>query len=266
MNPILKDFILDLDRLRKILKLIELLILFPSNSEANTDDSEYSKSAKGIHDAAINCHSGMPVLIGTLLLYLAGRFENFVKETFEDLCDTLAHDCQEFSHLPKQMRNNLIILTAEVVSHPRKYGHADNGVTAFINTLADNLNGLPLVNVNSKCLSITSENMWPDTIREIYARIGVTNVWDRLGQQACLQTYFQTEDVGKTTHDSKSRLKTFMELRNKIAHPSGTLEWPSPKQLETYIDFISSLSQAIADITGVCAAALPVKNQGVQQS
>src|SRR5947207_6445581 len=112
----------------------------------------------------------MPILTGTLLLYLAGRLENFVKETFEDLCDGLVSECGDFTHLPKPMQENLVRFTAEVIASPRKFGHAENGVIAFVNTLADNLNRRPLNGVNSKCLSITTENMWPDTLNEMFVR------------------------------------------------------------------------------------------------
>jgi hypothetical protein len=47
-------------------------------------------------------------------MHLAGRFENLVREIFEDLCDALAGECAEFSHLPKQMQANLVKYMADV--------------------------------------------------------------------------------------------------------------------------------------------------------
>jgi len=64
----------------------------------------------------------MPILNGVLLLYLAGRFENFVRQIFEDLADAVASDRKEFSELPKAMRENLVLYTAEIMQNPRKYG------------------------------------------------------------------------------------------------------------------------------------------------
>ena len=132
-----------------------------------------------------------------------------------------ASQFKEFSHLPKKMQENLVCFTAEVIANPRKYGHAENGVVVFVKTLSDNLTGGTLSGVNSKCLSITTENMWPDTINEIFSRIGANKVWERIGQQACIQVLFQIDQPEKATREAKKMLTDLMELRNRIAHPSG---------------------------------------------
>jgi hypothetical protein len=110
-------------------------------------------------------------------------------------------------------------------------------VVALVSTLADNLNGQPLNGVNSKCLSITLENMWPDTLGEIFGRIGANKVWERLGQQALLRSFFQVDQHEKATTEAKKFLTRFMELRNQIAHPSGALSWPSLEQTMKHVDF-----------------------------
>jgi hypothetical protein len=42
-----------------------------------------------------------------------------------------------------------------------------------------------------------------------------------------------------------------MDLRNKIAHPSGELEWPSTEALRDYVQFLRLLSRAMAALIGV---------------
>jgi hypothetical protein len=264
MNPILDDFIRDLDRLRRMLVLAEELNALPSVVyEPETIENEPLKEAIAhLHVASKESHGDMPILNGVLLLYLAGRFENFVRELFEDLCDALAGECAEFSHLPKQMQENLVKYTADVIAAPRKYGHAENGVVAFVSTLSDNLNGRPLNGVNSKCLSITLENMWPDTLGEIFGRIGANNVWGRLGQQAVLQTFFQIDQPDKTTSEARKFLTRFMELRNQIAHPSGGLSWPSLEQTARHVDFCETTGRALAEICAVWATTLGTRAVG----
>jgi hypothetical protein len=261
MNLVLQDFIVDLDRLRRMLALAERLSAFPSfECEPDVITSEPLKGAViHLHAATEESHPDMPILNGVLLLYLAGRFENFVREVFEDLCDQLAGECAEFSHLPKQMQENLIKYTADVIASPRKYGHADNGVVAFVSTLADNLNGRPLNGVNSKCLSITLENMWPDTVGEIFGRIGANKVWERLGQQAVLQIFFQVDKPDRATSEARKFLTRFMELRNQIAHPSGALAWPSLEQTVRHVDFCETTARALADICAVWSTTLGIR-------
>jgi hypothetical protein len=137
----------------------------------------------------------MPILNGVLLLYLAGRFENFVRQVFEDLVDTVASDRSEFSKLPKVMRENLVRFTAEIMQNPRKYGHAEKGVASFVGILSENLGGSLKSGVNSKCLSVTLENMRPDILGDIFNRIGAEKIWERLGHQAQVQLHFEENNA-----------------------------------------------------------------------
>lgn len=268
MNPVLQEFCLDLDRLRRICSVSEALTMFRScaHEPGMIIDEELKAVSSRLHVTTLAAHAEMPILNGVLLLYLAGRFENFVRELFEDLSDTIAGQCGQFIHLPRQMRDNLTKYTAEVVANPRKYGHGENGVIAFVSTMADNLNGRPLVGVNSKCLSITSENMWPDTLSEIFSRIGAGNVWERLGQQALVQTFFLVDQPEKATKDARRFLTEFMGLRNQIAHPSGALAWPSMEGTMHHISFCEIMGRALADVCAVWALTLGTRQVLAQQA
>lgn len=258
MNPILQDFTLDLDRLRRMFEFSDQFRAFPTIPfDSNQIEAEMLRNAVGnLHTLASQSHRDIPILNGVLLLYLGGRFENFVRELFEDLCDSLAAQFTDFAHLPKAMRENLIRYTAEVIASPRKYGHAENGVIAFIKTLSDNLSGASLSAVNSKCLSITTENMWPDTVNEIFGRIGATNVWERIGQQASVQAFFHVDQPEKATKEAKNMLRELMELRNKIAHPSAGITWPSIEICIRFLEYCSTVGPVLAEICALWSSTL----------
>lgn len=267
MNPVLQDFLFDLQRLRRMFELSKQFGSFPAiqlDPHSIGDDS-LRDAVTSLHALAGESHSDVPILNGVLLLYLAGRFENFIREVFEDLCDSLSGQFSDFSHLPKQMRENLVKFTAEVVGNPRKYGHAENGVIAFVKTLSDNLSGSPLIGVNSKCLSITTENMWPDTVNEIFCRIGGSGVWDRVGQQASIQRFFQVDQPQKATVEAKRILKELMELRNKIAHPAVGITWPSTEQATYFLDYCETVATALAEISDLWCTTLGTRQNQAQQ-
>lgn len=268
MNPVLQDFCLDLERLRRIFSVSQALSAFRSCDFAPDmiSDAALKQATSQLREATQAAHIEMPILNGVLLLYLAGRFENFVRDLFEDLADTIAGQCGQFTHLPRQMQENLTKYTAEVIANPRKYGHGENGVIAFVSTMADNLNGRPLAGVNSKCLSITSENMWPDTLSEVFARIGANKVWERLGQQASVQTFFHVDQPEKATSEARKFLTEFMELRNQIAHPSGALTWPSMERSMQHIDFSDVVGRALADVCSVWSSTLGTRPEPAQQT
>jgi hypothetical protein len=256
MNPVFQDFSLDLERLKKILALAEstgklrLHVFDP----AMVSDNDLRATIVSLHAASQNAHAEMPIFNGVLLLYLAGRFENYVREIFEDLVNTLADECAEFAQLPKPMRENLVIYTAEVIANPRKYGHAENGAAAFVRTLADNLSGQPLTAVNSKCLSITSENMRPDVLADLFGRIGIKEVWEKIGHQAQVQQFFAVDQSEKATSLAKSFLKDFMELRNQIAHPSGALAWPRLDITLQHIQFCEVIARVLMELCTLWAS------------
>jgi hypothetical protein len=258
MNPVVQDFCLDLDRLRRTIALFESLTGFracPLDADRISDETLKAATSR-LHEAAQAAFTEMPILNGVLLLYLAGRFENFVRELFEDLSDNIAGQCGQFAHLPRKMQENLTKFTAEVIANPRKYGQGENGVIAFISTMADNLNGRPLAGVNSKCLSITSENMWPDTLAEVFARIGADKVWERLGQQASVQRFFHVGQPDRATSEARKFLTEFMTLRNQIAHPSGALIWPGVEHTLRHIEYCDVMARALEDICAVWASTL----------
>lgn len=251
MSQILDDFKIDLSRLRRVLGLAEavnsLAPVLPSPDDL--PDSDFKTKLLGFREASLSSRPEMPILNGVLLLYLAGRFENFVRQVLEDLIDAVASDRKEFGELPKAMKENLVIYTAEIMKNPRKYGHAENGVAAFVGILSENLGGSLKNGVNSKCLSITLENMRPDVLSDIFDRIGATKIWERVGQQSQVQVHFGENNSERVTKKAKAKLNEFMDLRNKIAHPSGEMTWPGIDVAKDYIDFCEVLSCAI---DGIC--------------
>ncbi len=259
MDPILQEFKADLDRIRSLMDLINCLKAFLAISPSGEcQDDPFFNNANTVYNQTKKCHADTVVLTGTILLYLGGRFEFFVRTLLEDLCDRIVARCRSFQNLPKSMQQNLIFLTAEVIANPRKYGHAENGVKHFVNVLAGNLNDQnPLVEVNSKCLSITTENMWPDTLSGLFARIGAKDLWQRIGEQARIMAFFETSEPQKAERFAKALLKDFMETRNRIAHPSATLTWPDTTKVLSFVDFLEVLTSALSDIATVYEKTLP---------
>lgn len=259
MDPILQEFKADLDRIRSLMDLINCLKAFRNISPSGEcQEDPFLNDAITVYNQTKKCHTDTVVLTGTILLYLGGRFEFFVRTLFEDLCDRIVARCQSFQNLPKSMQQNLVLLTAEVMANPRKYGHAENGVKHFVNVLAENLKDQnSLAEVNSKCLSITNENMWPETLTELFARIGAKDLWRRIGQQAGIMAFFETGEPQKAESKAKSLLKDFMNTRNRIAHPSSTLTWPDTTKVLSYVNFIDVLTSALSDIAIVYEKALP---------
>lgn len=270
MDPIIKDFENDLDKICSQLDFIDIIRNFtafvPELSDAGIA-SPFSIEALAVHEGAKRIHGNLPLASGTLILYTCGRFESMTRTLFEDLCQRLVARAGRFNRLPKKMRDNLPIFTAKVISDPRKHGHAEGGVRTFVATLASNMAvDAQIERVNHECLSLTDSNMRADVLSELFARVGANNIWIQISEQALLKTHFEEADSGKVEAKARKKLNELMDLRNRIAHPSGELEWPSTDALRGYISFLRLLARSIADLVGVFDVTLCIPAVAEQNS
>jgi hypothetical protein len=194
--------------------------------------------------------SDLPVLSGTLLLYLAGRFEHFVRMAFQGLCDGFAARCQCFDDLPEKMRENLRQLTAEVCGSPSKFGFDSVQARAFLVNFANNITASGgLGQVITACFSVTQNNMTPGILADLYKRIGVGGLWSDLAKQAPLKTFLGISADGDTEREAKARLEELMGLRNQIAHPSATPTFPDPDKFDAFIGYVRILAETLTAVT-----------------
>lgn len=255
MDPIVRDFEGDLDKVTAQLDFIEVTRKFTACTPLQDDPllaTPFGIEALALHDGAKRIHGNLPLASGTLILYTCGRFEAMTRVLFEDLCQRLVAKAGSFARLPKKMRENLPLFTAKVISDPRKYGHAENGVRTFVTTLASNLAvDAKVERVNHECLSLTESNMRADIMADLFGRIGASSIWSQVSEQASLKALFQEADSNKVETKARRKLNDLMDLRNRIAHPSGELDWPSVDSLREYIHFLRLLARSMAELTSM---------------
>lgn len=250
MYSTLPEFHKDLEKVSSLLDMIQILKEYAGIDAVLSSDKndEYSNFSVTVHDKARENHSNLVLLSGILVLFVSGIFETFVRNSFEELCTNASSMADRFHHLPKKMRENLTKFTAEVMSNPRKYGHADQGIKTFVKTLADNLtDNDELTAINYKCLSITSENMRSQMLSDLFNRVGIKNIWETIGEQAKLKLYFETSDSNNSGNKAKKYLDNFMDIRNKIAHPSPSFNWPDIDYVRESVKYFFVLSQVLID-------------------
>jgi len=93
------------------------------------------------------------------------------------------------------------------------------------------------------------EEITPTTQRSLFSRVGAAKIWERLGQQSQVQLHFEENNADRATKEARAKLNEFMDLRNKVAHPSGEMTWPGIGDAKEYIDFCEVLGSAI---DGIC--------------
>ena len=260
----LRELIDDLDRLEALVCLVRALRAFGSvDTPPVGKGGEFETAARDLRDSIRGLNADLPVLSGTLVLYLAGRFEHFVRASFQGICDGMAAKCQTFQQLPERMRDNLRLLTAEVSLSPAKYGFDPVQARGFLVTFADKVRASDGVgSINSACLAITQNNMAPGVLSDLYKRIGIGGLWADLSKQASLKTYFEVDKDAYAEREAKAQLEELMSTRNQIAHPSGSPSFPDPDKVSQYIGFVRVLAQNLTAVSKVHLVAFKVTASG----
>jgi hypothetical protein len=89
------------------------------------------------------------------------------------------------------------------------------------------------------------------TLSDLFERVGVSSIWKDISQQASILAHFETRNPGEAENKAKKYLNDIMDQRNLVAHPSGTINWPSPDTVRQYIEYLKVLGRALADLIGV---------------
>lgn len=103
MNETLKEFIDDTNSIKLCIDLFEVIKLQQGIDEQVQFNTIADQLIKGqlinLTSQAKKCRLSFNKMEGTLILYIAGRFENFVRTIFEDACQNIANNCGEYKKL-----------------------------------------------------------------------------------------------------------------------------------------------------------------------
>lgn len=242
----LADFVVDVDRVGKLLDLIQVFREFAAQ------EAELSGYAHDLWAAAQEIRTDLPILSGSLLLYLCGRFEYFVKELVGTIVDDLVDKAARYEELPEALRKEYITRTLAINLNPGRFNYTSATASALAAELTNNVAGknddTSSLRVDAATITITESNMNSGTLVDLFKRVGIVRLWDTLGKQLSLKTY-----LGEVTDDgckkaAEARLEDIMKERNKVAHPTGTTVFPDAKAVEDIAEYFRVLAQVLVEL------------------
>lgn len=252
LPSILQQFHDDLDRAADLLELTRRFRAFagsPVPAEVAGRTVPWQE-ALDLTQIAPQVRTDLPIMSGSILLYLCGRFENFVRDVVMALGDEYASAATVYDDLPQAVRNEIFSRTLEVAKSPTKYNFEPSDAGKMIKALGDSLAsaaGSGVV-IESRLLAITDANMHSRMMAEIFKRVGVEQLWRELGKQAPLKTYLGKADDSQCTTAASARLDAVMKERNGVAHPTAATTFPGPDQVQDTVDFLRVLSRVAVDL------------------
>ncbi|TCO24511.1 hypothetical protein EV652_10842 [Kribbella steppae] len=256
LEQVLHQFHEDLERAGHLLRLIKEFRRFAGSKPPVevTDGTVAWLEASDLADVAPAVRTDLPILAGSILLYVCGRFEYFAREIVVALADEAAAQVSEYADLPDKLRAELKHKTLEVAQSPSRFGFTSPDAEQMLIALGQNLGGagsVGAVTISSRVLSITESNMNSNTLVEVLKRVGVIDVWTDLGKQAPLKSYLSIGNDKESMLEAKVRLDSMMKDRNGVAHPTGANTFPDPDQVLESVAFLRVLSQVIIDVVRV---------------
>mgnify|MGYP001366194853 CR=1 FL=1 len=250
MRNFLDDFHRDLDDVRNTFSVLRTLEeLRAIERPVDPIPSSFIEKALELHHLFDTARNGMAKIPGIFILYIGGRFEDYVKTIFEEFSIQFAQKHPSYTSLPAKFQSSIIQDTSLVIASPRKFGFGDTLQKIFIENLFKNVISSDFNTINHQCLSITEGNMRSEILSDLFLKISISNIWNDIGQQLSVRTFFETADSSSATSQAKKYLDDFMIQRNKVAHPSGgSFTWASYDDVLKYIEYFKILSPVLLDL------------------
>ena len=249
------EFSADLRRIEHLVELVRALRQFGASDPPEISEVREWSDARVLFQSAKDRRTDLPLLAGSLLMYLAGRFEFYVRQLIEVTAEEMAIAVNSYSDLPEKFRACLKVQVLELAKNPRRYGFDDVGAEGHLTDFADLLGGNYDANkVSSALMSLTDANLKSGALSDVTKRLGMEELWRDVGKQAPLKLALEKRTDGETTAEARSRLDVLMDERNGLAHPTGEMTFPDPEKVIETARFITALSGALRDLFRVYLA------------
>lgn len=254
LEEIRREFGNDIERVEHLLRLIKGFREFGASTlpSAISDRSVSWPEALSLVNSSQDHRTDLPILSGSLLLYLVGRFEYFIRQIIQVTADEIAEKTSKYLDLPSTLRKDLKRLSLDVAQNPARYGFDENQADAILANLVDNLRGSGTsLTINSLVLSITETNMKERTLADLMKRVGMNEFWRDVGKQAQIKIHLEKKDDNEAMVEAQARLNAIMNERNQIAHPTSATHFPDPDQVLAKVGFLRVLSHVAVEIVQV---------------
>jgi hypothetical protein len=253
LDAALDDFEADVNRVGHLLNLIKTFRAFAASSpRAAATTAEPWVEATSLLEAARRSRTDLPIVSGSIQLYLAGRFEYFVRQTVELVAGEIASKASNFAALPEQLRSELKSKTLDIAQEPRRYGYDEIGADALLDSLmsAKKMTARP-IRISTEVLAITDANMKDRVLAELMKRVGIKDFWRDVGKQADIKLLLDTQSDAESTVAAQNRLNEIMEERNQVAHPTASTNFPDPDKVLNSASFLRGLAQVCKSLARI---------------
>lgn len=242
----------DLKRAEDLLKLVKAFRSFAGSQLPSDNIGRQWHEALELHQLAPGLRTDLPVLSGSILLYVCGRFEFFVREVVTAIADEIVDRASDYSSLEDSFRKQIFDRTLSVAKSPAKYGYSRSDAERLVSELGANLsNSNTPFSIETSVLTITDSNMNANMLAEIFKRVAVDKIWEEIGKQAKLKLLLGSQTDGECMQKARSRLDMIMQERNSLTHPTESTHFPDPDAVLDSCEFLGIVASVLVDIAQI---------------
>ena len=235
----LKDFLARVRSIERTIDLREQLVVYGQ------------APSRGLHPTATRLRrsvrriglSGMqPSLDGDVLLLVAA-FEQFVTDLIVAFAARLPHIVPIYDDLPSAVQSANERLTGEALSNSRSR-FAVYDLKRFIDNLRDCQAGVVPYVLNGEAMALNRRNLTPGTLKELFSRLGVDDIWAMAGATRVLKSWSGRGGAKAAQSRAKTQINELIETRNQIAH-RVVRTTAGPELIRSHMRFERALARSL---------------------
>ena len=244
MQQVLIEFLGRVVSIERTIDLLEPLLEFGQASPESVppEGAKLHNIINEIRQAGLQ-----PILNGSVLL-LAAALEQFVTNIMVSFSDILPNIISKYENLPERIRFNNERMTGQAIGDGRyRSRFEDYELPRLIENLRNCQAGeIPYV-LNGEALALHNRNLNPDTLGELTGRLGIRDLWDKIGSAEALREWAKEQNIEPGKSIVSTRLTEFIETRNQIAHGLGDTS-PGSNVIHNFLQFETALAKSLVEV------------------
>lgn len=196
-------------------------------------------------------HDGMIVL-------LAATYEVFARDAIEAICREIESRIPKFDDLGDAIKSENARATGRILSRHSEQKYSQFDYIDLCKKIGTCVSGSSQYALNSGPLAAHDRNLNVGELSGLFKRVGIENLWDKVGASAPIQQYFGTTESAAAKKAASAKLAEFILLRNQVAHNGRGESSVAPDAIVQWADYFLALTEALSLISEqYCAALLP---------
>ena len=184
---------------------------------------------------------------GTVVL-LAATYEAFARDTIKAICGEIEIRIPKFDELAEKIKSANARATGRILSRHSEERYSQFDYLDLSKKIGTCVVGSTQYLLNSGPLSSHDRNLSSTELADLFRRIGIDKLWEKIGATGVVQQYFQTTAPVPAQKAATAKLDEFISLRNQVAHNGSGDSSIGPEALVQWLDFFLTLTESLASI------------------